>query len=105
MYTLDTFVTYPFGIYKSISEINVCGGVAVKNSHFVTSREFLEEFTDYPAYGDLLASIPVRLITHPDTGLLGAAAYGAMLLDEGRISGWSSPGCSYPGNMKEVRSV
>ena len=22
MYTLDTFVTYPFGIYKSISEIN-----------------------------------------------------------------------------------
>ena len=22
MYTLDTFITYPFGVYKSISEIN-----------------------------------------------------------------------------------
>ena len=67
--------------------LDICGGVAAKNPHFVTSREFLEEFTDCPAYGDLLASIPVRLITHPDTGLLGAAAYGAMLLDEGRVSG------------------
>lgn len=67
--------------------LDICGGVAAKNPHFVTSREFLEEFTDCPAYGDLLASIPVRLITHPDTGLLGAAAYGATLLDEGRIAG------------------
>ena len=35
MYTLDTFVTYPFGIYKSISEINT----SFKGEKKIISRE------------------------------------------------------------------
>ena len=35
MYTLDTFVTYPFGIYKSISEINT----SLKGEKKIISRE------------------------------------------------------------------
>ncbi len=59
----------------------LCGGLAAKNTHFVTHPEFLREFTDCPAYADLLADIPVRLVTSPEAGLHGAAAYGRMLLD------------------------
>lgn len=59
----------------------LCGGLAAKNPHFVTHPEFLREFTDCPAYGDLLAEIPIRLVTSPEAGLHGAAEYGRMLLE------------------------
>ena len=59
----------------------LCGGLAAKNPHFVTHPEFLREFTDCPTYADLLADIPVRLVTSPEAGLHGAAEYGRMLLD------------------------
>ena len=35
MYTLDTFITYPFGVYKSISEINT----SFKGEKKIISRE------------------------------------------------------------------
>jgi glucokinase len=66
----------------ALGGLDICGGVAGKNPHFVTHPDFLDEFTDSPAHGDLLRAVPVRLITEPDTGLLGAAAYGARLLTE-----------------------
>lgn len=59
----------------------LCGGLAVRNPFLVTHPEFLREFRDCPAYGPLLAAIPVRLITAPDTGLHGAARHAGMLLD------------------------
>lgn len=66
----------------ALGGLDICGGVAGRNPHFVTHPNFLEEFTDSPAYGHLLSTIPIRLITEPDTGLLGAAAYGTRRLAE-----------------------
>lgn len=59
----------------------LCGGLAARNPFLVTHSEFLREFRDCPAYGQLLAAIPVRLITAADTGLHGAARHAGMLLD------------------------
>jgi len=63
--------------------LNLCGGIAAKNPFFATHDEFLREFCDCPAYGHLLAQIPIRLITTHDTGLRGAASHGRSLLDAG----------------------
>ncbi len=59
--------------------LNLCGGLAAKNPFLVTHGEFVREFRDCPAYGALLARIPIRLITAPDIGLHGAACHGRML--------------------------
>lgn len=58
----------------------LCGGVVVRNPFLADHPEFRREFRDCPAYGDLLAAVPVRLVTAADTGLRGAARYGAMAL-------------------------
>lgn len=63
--------------------LDLCGGIAVKNPFFATHGEFLREFCDCPTYGHLLAEVPIRLITIPDTGLRGAASHGRSLLDAG----------------------
>ena len=57
----------------------ICGGLAAKNPFLVTNADFLQEFTDCPAYGQDLAGIPILLVTAPDVGLHGAARYGQML--------------------------
>ena len=59
----------------------LCGGLAARNPFLVTHPEFLREFRDCPAYGQLLAAMPVRLITAADTGLHGAARHAGMLPD------------------------
>ena len=53
------------------------GGVAAKNPLLVRHPEFTREFLESPTYGELLARIPVRLISHDHTGLFGAARYAA----------------------------
>ncbi len=60
--------------------VNLCGGVAVRNPFLADHHEFRREFRDSPAYGEMLGAIPVRLVTGSDTGLCGAAKYGAMAL-------------------------
>lgn len=60
----------------------LCGGIAAKNPFLVSHPEFGREFADCPAYGHLLAQVPVRLVTAPDTGLHGAASLGRMHLEE-----------------------
>ena len=50
MYTLDTFVTYPFGIYKSISEINT----SFKGEKKIISRELGLTTIDSVVYGNNL---------------------------------------------------
>jgi glucokinase len=57
----------------------LCGGIAAKNPFLADHREFLREFRDCPAYGHLLAQVPIHLVTAPDTGLHGAASYGQAL--------------------------
>lgn len=61
--------------------MHLCGGLAVKNPFLVTHPAFRESFTDNPTYADLLREIPVRLVVSEDTGLLGAAAWGALRLE------------------------
>lgn len=58
----------------------LCGGVAAKNPILVRHPEFVREFLDSPTYGGFLADIPVRLVRNENTGLFGAARYGASLL-------------------------
>ena len=58
----------------------LCGGIAAKNPFLADHPEFLREFRDCPAYGHLLAQVPIRLVTAPDTGLHGAASHGQALL-------------------------
>ena len=50
MYTLDTFITYPFGIYKSISEINT----SFKGEKKIISRESGLTTIDSVVYGNNL---------------------------------------------------
>jgi glucokinase len=57
----------------------LCGGIVAKNPFLADHPEFLREFRDCPAYGHLLAQVPIRLVTAPDTGLYGAASYGQAL--------------------------
>lgn len=64
----------------------LCGGITAKNPFLATHPEFLREFTDCPAYGHLLAQVPIRLVTAPDTGLHGAASLGRAFL-EGQSDG------------------
>lgn len=59
-----------------VSGIFVAGGVAAKNPFVVQHPAFVEEFCSCGGYTALLAAIPVRLVTHPGAGLLGAAMVG-----------------------------
>jgi glucokinase len=60
--------------------VYLCGGVAAKNPGLVTHPEFSREFLDSPTYGELLATIPVRLVCNADTGLFGAARQALTML-------------------------
>ena len=59
----------------------IAGGIAAKNPLVVTAPGFAETFLTSPAYGDLLRSIPVWLMTDENSGLWGAARLGADVLD------------------------
>jgi len=61
----------------------IAGGVAAKTPMLVRSPEFLEEFHNTHVYGDFLRSVPVRLNANEESGLLGAAFYGAQMLSVG----------------------
>jgi glucokinase len=61
----------------------VSGGVASQNPHLVQNEYFKKEFVDSPNYLDLLKRIPIRLNMNQQTGLYGAALYGAMALNSG----------------------
>ena len=51
----------------------LAGGVAAKNSRFFTDGRFLEAFLRKGRFHDLLAEVPVDLITDQRVGLRGAA--------------------------------
>ncbi len=58
----------------------IAGGIAAKNPMFVNVPEFLEEFHNSHVYSDFLHSVPIRLNTNEESGLLGAGFYGSQLL-------------------------
>jgi len=53
--------------------IYIAGGIAPRWSEFFRGPAFVEAFRDKPPMRDLLAGLAVRLVTHPEPGLLGAA--------------------------------
>lgn len=53
------------------------GGIAAKNPQLF-GRDFLTEFVKNVEYKALLEKIPVKVITNPDAGLLGAAFAGKL---------------------------
>jgi glucokinase len=58
----------------------VCGGIAAENPFLVTHPEFCREFDRCPAYGELLHAIPLYLDRNRESGLVGAAAVGKLVL-------------------------
>jgi glucokinase len=51
----------------------LAGGIAAKNQRFFTDGRFMEAFLRKGRFRDLLADIPVDVITHEKVGLWGAA--------------------------------
>jgi glucokinase len=51
----------------------VCGGIAAKLAPRLAAGDFLAAFNDKGRHRDLVASIPVRVVTNEKLGLLGAA--------------------------------
>jgi glucokinase len=54
----------------------ISGGVALKNPWIVRSKAFFKEFNNSPKYGQVLADIPLRLLSGSTAGLRGAATFG-----------------------------
>lgn len=60
----------------------IAGGVAMKNPFLVVNDHFRKEFNNSEHFGAMLEKVPVRLILSEDSGLWGAANYGAIRLKE-----------------------
>lgn len=58
----------------------IAGGIAAKNPMLVTVPEFLDEFHNSHVYQDFLHSVPIKLNTNEESGLLGAGFYARQLL-------------------------
>lgn len=54
--------------------VYVTGGIAPKNMAKIQDGTFLEAYRTKGRFSGLVSSIPVRVVTHPNVGLLGAAA-------------------------------
>jgi len=59
----------------------IAGGLAARTPRLVLHEAFAGEFRSSPTMGDLLARIPVSLITDQESGLWGAARFGLQLLE------------------------
>jgi glucokinase len=51
----------------------VCGGIAAKLARRLTEGDFIAAFNDKGRHRELVASIPVRVVTNEKLGLVGAA--------------------------------
>jgi len=65
----------------TLAGIYIGGGIAPKILPVLQSGLFLDAFRTKGEMADLVARVPVKVILHPDAGLLGAALYGQSLLD------------------------
>ena len=58
----------------------IAGGLAVRTPELVKSEAFAAEFRSSSKMADLLAEIPVHLISDEESGLWGAAQYALQVL-------------------------
>lgn len=59
----------------------VAGGMVTRLTEVVKDGSFLAGFHRAGPYSELLQSMPIHVVTHPDLGLLGAAVIARRLLD------------------------
>ncbi|MDO9631710.1 MAG: glucokinase [Humidesulfovibrio sp.] len=64
----------------ALGGVYVCGGVAAKNPMLVTHPAFLEEFRLSTSHHALLSGLPVLHNINEDSGVFGAALFGAQRL-------------------------
>jgi glucokinase len=64
--------------------VYLAGGIAAKNLDWFTDGRFLRSFTNKGRFSELASRFPVRLITNPSVGLLGAAHMAAASAGAGR---------------------
>lgn len=66
----------------ALGGVYLSGGVAAKNPLLVEHKAFLEEFrrSPSPSHAELLAGLPVLLNMNEDSGVFGAALFGAQRL-------------------------
>jgi glucokinase len=56
------------------SSVVIAGGLGLRIKDILVQSGFAERFTAKGRFEGLMASLPVKLITHPQPGLFGAAA-------------------------------
>lgn len=59
----------------------ITGGLAIRNHGIFDSSCFWNEFYSSPKHSDLLATVPVYLVRHTNSGLWGAAQLGKLILE------------------------
>ncbi len=64
----------------ALGGLYISGGVAAKNPQLVGHPAFLEEFRLSPSHSELLSGLPVLLNINEDSGVYGAAIFGAQRL-------------------------
>lgn len=60
-------------VFLARGGVYVCGGIAAKLARRLAEGDFLAAFNDKGRHRELLASIPIRVVTNEKLGLLGAA--------------------------------
>jgi len=60
-----------------VKELVISGGIAAKNPHLVSSKDFTESFNDAGDYSPLFENISILLNMNQSLGLRGAAVYAA----------------------------
>ena len=61
-------------LVQGASGVVIAGGLGYRTRETLLASGFAERFTAKGRFAGLMASMPVKLITHPQPGLLGAAA-------------------------------
>lgn len=63
-----------YALAHGASAVVLAGGLGLRLREILPRSQFAERFRAKPRYEEMMAAIPVKLITHPQPGLFGAAA-------------------------------
>src|SRR3546814_7670567 len=63
-----------FALAQGASGVVIAGGLGLRSRDHLVRSGFPERFVSKGRFENFMAAIPVKLITHPQPGLFGAAA-------------------------------
>jgi glucokinase len=63
-----------FALAHGAAGVVIAGGLGLRLRNCFARSQFAQQFAAKPRYEAMMASIPVKLLIHPNPGLLGAAA-------------------------------